>query len=116
MPLFSAPPSATAARTAVSIAAPLPNKPSQPIRIPAARPPVHAVPGMSEPELRALHQKYVEARKSTGEATQVSYEKLCESLARQAPRLMQPGVATVRFDVDVKDGKAILKAIPIKAK
>jgi hypothetical protein len=100
IPLFSAPPTAAAAR-----------KPPPPV--PAPKP---SVPGMSEPELRALHQKYVDARKQTGESAQVSYEKLCESLAKQAPRLMaQPGVAKVRFDVDVKDGKAVLKAIPIKA-
>ncbi len=98
LPMFSAPASAAAAR-----------KPP-PIPVPAP-----AVPGMSETELRALHQKYLQARKTTGESAPVSYEKLCESLARQAPRLMQqPGIARVRFDVDVKDGKAILKAIPIK--
>jgi hypothetical protein len=76
--------------------------------------PAPAIPGMSENELRALHQKYAAARKQAGEA-QVSYETLVNSLAKQVPNVLkQPGVKSVSFDVAVKDGKAVLKAIPQK--
>jgi hypothetical protein len=95
------------------------SRPAAPPPLPSAvaAPPVRkpaAVPGMNEGELRALHQKYVDARRTTGEAT-VSYEMLVNSLARQAPKLLeQPGVRGVRFDVAVQNGKAVLKAIPQK--
>ncbi len=82
---------------------------------PSPRPPAPTVAGMSEAELRQLHQKFGEARKQAGEAGAVSYEALVSSLSRQVPKLLeQPGVKSVRFDVAVKDGKAILKAIPSK--
>jgi hypothetical protein len=77
--------------------------------------PPPAIPGMSESELRALHKKYVDARAAAGEAGQVSYQSLVNSLAKQVPRLLeQPGVRAVRFDVAVQNGKAVLKAFPKK--
>lgn len=93
-------------------------RPPTPPGAPAAKPvtprPAPAIPGMSENELRALHQKYAAARKQAGEA-QVSYETLVNSLAKQVPNVLkQPGVKSVSFDVAVKDGKAVLKAIPQK--
>ena len=89
---------------------------------PGARPPpppqaarAPSVPGMSETDLRALHQKYVDARKQTGEAAQVSYETLVSSLAKQVGQVLaMPGVKSVRFDVAVQNGRTVLKAIPQK--
>lgn len=76
--------------------------------------PLPAIPGMSEQELRALHQRYAAARTKAGEG-QVSYEALVKSLARQVPAVLnQPGVKSLRFDVSVQNGKAVLKAIPQK--
>ncbi len=73
------------------------------------------IPGMSESELRALHKKYVDARTSAGEAGNVSYQSLVNSLAKQVPKVLeQPGVRGVRFDVAVQNGKAVLKAFPQK--
>src|SRR5262249_6062181 len=73
------------------------------------------IPGMSEPELRALHQRYVDAQKQSGAAAAVKYETLVNSLAKQVPNVLrQPGVRGVRFDVSVQDGKPVLKAIPQK--
>jgi hypothetical protein len=70
---------------------------------------------MSELDLRALHQRYVDAQKKSGSATTVKYETLVSSLAKQVPNvLQQPGVKGVRFDVSVQDGKPVLKAIPKK--
>ena len=109
---------------------PIPGGPRLPPPIPGARPPVvaapprpappvaaaaSAVPGMNETELRALHKKYVDARTASGDAAPVRYESLVASLAKQVPKLLeQPGVRSVSFDVSLKDGKAILKAIPRK--
>lgn len=84
-------------------------------RVPAKKP-LPVVPGMAEADLRALHRKYVETRQRTGEGANVSYETLVNSLSKQVGRVLeQPGVKSVRFDVDVKEGKTVLKAIPLKA-
>lgn len=99
--------------------------PAPPARLPpappgasaAARPPaLPVIPGMSEPELRALHQRYVDAQKKSGApGAAVRYETLVNSLAKQVPNVLrQPGVSGVRFDVSVQDGKPVLKAIPQK--
>jgi hypothetical protein len=73
------------------------------------------IPGMSDGELRALHQRYVDAQKKSGAASTVKYETLVSSLAKQVPTVLkQPGVKGVRFDVSVQDGKPVLKAFPQK--
>jgi hypothetical protein len=72
------------------------------------------VPGIDERELRAIHQRLIEARKQTGEAAP-TYEALVNSLAKQIGKVMErPDIRRVRIDVAVQDGKAILKAIPEK--
>ena len=96
---------------ASSVATPLPRRPPPP---PSAAL-LPKIPGMSEPELRALHQRYVDAQKSSGAAGSVRYETLVNSLAKQVPSVLaKPGVKGVRFDVTVENGKPILKAIPQK--
>jgi hypothetical protein len=112
VPGGAASPSVTSARA--TSAPPVPGgaaKPS-PAPVPAALP---NIPGMSESELRALHKKYVDARAQAGEAGNVSYQSLVNSLAKQVPKVLeQPGVRGVRFDVAVQNGKAVLKAFPQK--
>ena len=84
---------------------------------PAARiqTPVQGIPGMTEADLRALHKKYSEARAATGETAPVRYESLVASLQKQTPKILeQPGVRGVKFDVSIRDGKPVLKAIPTK--
>jgi hypothetical protein len=105
------PPPAPSAAQARSGPPPLPRAAATPPS-PAALP---KIPGMSESDLRALHQRYVDAQKQSGAAAGVKYETLVHSLAKQVPRVLeQPGVKGVRFDVGVQDGKPILKAIPQK--
>jgi hypothetical protein len=88
-------------------------KPPPPVKPAAA--PLPSVPGMSENDLRALHRKFTDARKASGEGGQVSYEALVNSLAKQVPRVLeQPGVRGVKFDVAVQNGKAVLKATPTR--
>ena len=92
-----------------SVTTPLPKKPPPP---PSAAM-LPKIPGMNEQELRALHQRYVDAQKASGAAGAVKYETLVNSLAKQVPSVLaKPGVKGVRFDVSVENGKPILKAIP----
>jgi hypothetical protein len=73
------------------------------------------IPGMSEQELRTLHQRYVDAQRAAGGSASVKYETLVSSLAKQVPSVLsKPGVTGVRFDVTVENGKPVLKAIPKK--
>jgi hypothetical protein len=96
-------------RTTPPQGTPIVGTPPQGARIPAN------VPGMSEAELRTLHKRYADARAASGDKTPVRYETLVASLAKQLPKVLeQPGVRGVRFDVAMKDGKPILKAIPTK--
>jgi len=105
-----APPPLPPTRTS-SVTTPLPKKPPPP---PSAAM-LPKIPGMSEQELRTLHQRYVDAQKSSGAAGSVKYETLVNSLAKQVPSVLaKPGVKGVRFDVTVENGKPILKAIPQK--
>ena len=73
------------------------------------------IPGMTDQELRSLHQRYIDAQKASGVAASVKYETLVNSLAKQVPGVLsKPGVKGVRFDVTVENGKPVLKAIPKK--
>jgi hypothetical protein len=70
------------------------------------------IPGMSEHELRALHQRYATARQGVG-SSPVRYESLEATLQKQVPDLLEKHrCASLSFDVAVRDGKVILKATP----
>jgi len=70
--------------------------------------------GTSEPQLRALYMAYVDAKRRCKEdVSRLSYESLSKSVQKQVPELMARFKArSVDFRVEVKDGKAVLKAIP----
>jgi hypothetical protein len=71
------------------------------------------VPGMSETELRELHRRYVEACRSLGDQRDVRYDALVTSLQRQVPALLEKNRAdALVFDVAVRGGKVILRAVP----
>lgn len=97
----SAPATVAAAKPAAATPPPLPA---------AARPPG----AMSDAKMRALYDSYVAAKKRCNEDTsRLSYDAVASTLSRQIPELMTRYKAkTVEFKVEVKDGKAILKAIP----
>ena len=99
--------------------------PPRPPRKPAARPPrpplqparpagaKNLPPGMTEAKTRALYQRYLSARKRVGKSTDIRYDDLVKTLNRQAPALLKQHKAkAVEFDVMVKGGKVILKAMP----
>lgn len=70
--------------------------------------------GTSEPQLRALFDAFVDAKRRCKEdVSRLSYDSLAKSVHKQVPELMARFKArSVDFRVEVKDGKAILKAIP----
>ena len=70
--------------------------------------------GTSEPQLRALYDAYVDAKKRCNEdISRLTYDSLAKSVQKQVPELMARFKArSVDFRVEVKDGKAVLKAIP----
>ncbi len=79
---------------------------------PAAPP--RAPGSMSEAQLRALYTSYVAAKKSCNEdVSRLSYDAVANTVSKQIPELMTRFKAkSVEFKVEVKDGKAVLKAIP----
>jgi hypothetical protein len=106
----SAPPPAASERAAPPPPGPIAARPAQS----AATPSAGAGAGMSEPQLRALYDAYVGAKKRCNEdVTRITYEGLARSVARQVPELIAKYKAkSVEFKVVIKDGRAILKAIP----
>ena len=79
------------------------------------RPP-SPVPGMTDADLRALHQRYVDALRKSGDAREIKFESLVSSLKKQVPEIMKKnGCDEVGFNVALKDGKVVLRATPRKA-
>jgi hypothetical protein len=98
-------------------AQPVPAQKPAPAAAPAApRPPAApAQPGaMSEAQLRRLYDQYVAAKRSCNEdVSRISYEAVATTVSRQIPEIMTRYKAkSVEFKVEVKDGKAVLKAVP----
>ena len=91
-------------------------RPTIPPPLPPQRtpPPSSPIPGMSESDLRALHERYQQARRTVGKAGgEVNYQSFVSSLQRQVPEILSKHkCALVDFDVQVKDDKVILKAQP----
>ncbi|WP_305037477.1 MXAN_5187 C-terminal domain-containing protein, partial [Anaeromyxobacter sp. SG26] len=87
----------------------VPARPPQPA---ASRTP--APGGVGEAQLRALYEAYVAAKKQCNEdVSRLTYEAVARSVAKQVPELMTRFKArSVDFKVEVKDGRAVLKAIP----
>jgi hypothetical protein len=104
----SAPPDA-AARPAVAAATA-----SQQAAPPKAPAPVAAPGGMGEAQMRALYAAYIAAKKSCSEdVSRLTYEAVARSVSKQIPEIMTRFQAkTVEFKVEVKGGKAVLKAVP----
>ncbi len=97
-----------AARSVAPVVRPL----ARPAPAPAPAPKPTPAPVAEDPQIRALHQRFVEARRMTGESTDVQYESIAKQARETLPRLAQKYQgADVRFDVSIKDGKAVLKPI-----
>ncbi len=106
------------ARTPPAVAqAPARPRPPAPLTLDEPRVPRAArepIPGMSEGELRSLHERYAAARRGVG-ANPVQFEALVATLKKQVPDLLaKHRCNTLSFDVTVREGKVILKATPKK--
>lgn len=113
----SSPPAAAVRPAAVSqaptmrpmTAAPMPARP-------VSSPPSSAPPSanLSDDKLRAVYDAFVKAKRRCNEDTSsLSYEQVATSLRKQVPELMKQHKAkAVEFKVVIKDGKAVLRAVP----
>jgi hypothetical protein len=62
--------------------------------------------------MRSLFDRYVAARRETGESADVRYETVAKQVRETLPRLAEKYQgADVRLDVTIKDGKAILRPV-----
>jgi hypothetical protein len=78
-------------------------------------PPAKPAPGaMSDAQMRQLYNAYVAAKRSCNEdVSRLSYDVVASTVSKQIPELITRYKATsVEFKVEVKEGKAILKAVP----
>ena len=122
-PDAAAKPGAPVAGKPVAPVAAVPGKPSAPGAVPgaAARPaamaaaPGGAAPGqLSDQKMKAIFDAYVTAKKRCNEdVSKLSFDSLSQTLRKQVPELMkQHNAKSVEFKVVIKDGKAILRALP----
>jgi hypothetical protein len=106
------------AEAALPTPAPAPTPPPAPAQKgagAAARPAATPAPALvDEARLRALYEAYVDAKRRCNEdVSRLTYEAVARSVAKQVPELMTRFKArSVDFKVEVKDGRAVLKAIP----
>jgi hypothetical protein len=93
-------------------------RPATPARPPSGSSP--AVPRassageLSDAKLKAVYDAYVTAKKRCQEDTsKLSFESVAANLRKQVPEVLkQSGAQAVEFKVLIKDGKAVLRAIP----
>ena len=93
----------------------------KPAPVAAARAPVAAAMaavappgGLSDAKLKAIYDAYVMAKRRCNEdVSKLSYESVASTLKAQVPTLMkQHNAKSVEFKVVIKDGKAVLRALP----
>jgi hypothetical protein len=73
-------------------------------------------PEQEKEAVRDLFEKYVAARRETGETGAVKFESFEKIISQQASRiLVEKGGQAVDFRLETKDGKVSLKARPVKS-
>ena len=66
--------------------------------------------------VRDLYQRFLEARRGTGETGAVKFESFQKLISQQASRILtEKGAQAVDFRLETKDGKVSLKAKPVKS-
>ncbi len=80
----------------------------------AARPAPAGASGLTEPQMRSLYDAYIAAKKRCNEdVSKLSYDAVARSVSKQIPDILTRYKAkAVDFKVVIKDGRAILKAVP----
>jgi FtsZ-binding cell division protein ZapB len=129
-PVAAPAPTTPAARPAAPAAGAPAARPAAAAPAPAARPatPVPPAPPLARPapsahrpaaggvdaQTRALYEAYVAARKSCNQdLAGITPDAIARTIAKQTPEILKTHKASrVEFKVEVRDGKAILKAIP----
>jgi hypothetical protein len=72
-------------------------------------------PEKDEPAVRALYEKFVEARQQAGEKGTVKFDNFQKLISQQASKIMaDKGAAAVDFRLESKEGKVSLKAKVVK--
>jgi hypothetical protein len=102
---------AAAAPAAPTAARPVVTAPTAPTRATA---PVASDGSISESKMKAIFDAYMKAKKRCNEDTsKVSYDAMAATLKKQVPELMkQHNAKSIDFKVVIKDGKAVLRAVP----
>ena len=96
---------------APAVARPVISAPNAPARAAA---PVASDGAISDSKLKAIFDAYVKAKKRCNEDTsKVSFDAMAATLKKQVPELMkQHNAKSIDFKVVIKDGKAVLRAVP----
>ncbi len=94
------------------ITAPLVTPPPPPPRPSAPLPATNGA--LSDQKIKAIYEAYVMAKKRCGEDTRaLTLDSVASTLKKQVPELMrQHNARSVEFKVVIKDGKAVLRALP----
>ena len=65
--------------------------------------------------VRALFDRFLEARKQAGEGGAVKFESFQKIITQQSTRILnEKGASAVDFRLETKDGKVSLKAKPVR--
>jgi hypothetical protein len=82
--------------------------------IPKPVAPASAPVALSEAKIKAVYDAYVSAKQRCGEDTRsITFESVATTLKKQVPELMrQHNAKSVEFKVIIKEGKAVLRALP----
>jgi len=104
--------------TDASPQAPPPSTPPPPVAARVGPPPLPVPrtpePAMSDAELRVLYESYLAAKRSCNEdVSKVTLESISRTVNKQAPEIAARFKAKrVEFKVAVRDGRAVLTAVP----
>jgi hypothetical protein len=72
-------------------------------------------PSADTDAVRALFDRFLEARKQAGENAAVKFESFQKIIGQQATRILnEKGASAVDFRLETKDGKVSLKAKPVR--
>ena len=64
---------------------------------------------------RAVYDRLMEARRETGQSTDISFDTIRDTLKKQSRQIKGKfGVEKVKFRVAIEDGKAKMKAVPVR--
>ena len=78
----------------------------------SAPPPPRPPTQQDDPAVRALYDRFVAARRETGESSDVRFEQVAKQVRETLPKLVEKyRGADVKLDVAIKDGKAILRPV-----